>query len=264
MAPHARAAWRNMALTRSSEKLEDLLPSACGAGRSLCKQQTERGTKEDRGWGASGRPSEEKRRSKVLFWLVPLLLPPLSSLRRSQWGRSISSRTGQTPTPEKVEELPSPTWKWCWWPYMGTTTHYSEHGLEWSKGKRRGGGNLTHWSPQRELLRRLILLWLSEALSPICETTQNSGRRRPNGGVVALEGTTCISGKEHSDKEHPSLPGTPGEGAERINSTERRLNQGELNLLWRCFFYSKMVFFHHWPSALQFGLKLQWLTSLMA
>lgn len=141
-----------MALTRSSEKLEDLLPSVCGAGRSLYKQQTERGTKEDRGWGASGRPSEEKRRSKVLFWLVPLLLPPLSSLRRSQWGRSIFSRTGQTPTPEKVEELPSPTWKWCWWPYMGTTTHYSEHGLEWSKGRRRGGG------------KSFCVVWLTGAL----------------------------------------------------------------------------------------------------
>lgn len=195
-----------------------------------CRRKTEDGVPQ-------ADPQRRREAAKVSSDQSHCCWPPVSSLRRRQWGRSISSRTSQTPLPMKVEKLPSPTWQWCWWPHTVSTTHYSEHGLEWSRGKRRGGGKplycQTHWSPQRKVPRSLLLLRLPGALSPICEITQNSGRRRPNVGVVALEGTACILGKEHSDREDPSLPGTLGEGAEmpqRINSTDRWLNQGDSNL----------------------------------
>ena len=50
---------------------------------------------EDRGWSASYRLSEEKRSSKGLL------------SEEGLWGRSISSRTRQTPPPAKVAEVPS-------------------------------------------------------------------------------------------------------------------------------------------------------------
>lgn len=85
----------------------------------------------------SPRPSVEQRPTEKQVKVTPdksHYCSPLSSLKGSQWDRSIPSRTTQThPTPLQLKggRASLPQWHWpCWPPHGKHHGYYSEHSLE--------------------------------------------------------------------------------------------------------------------------------------